>query len=66
VRRAPFKQATLADDDLTVNFAEVTTPDDRVAVVATMPLTRDEVWTPGEPNTMWLFRAGKLVKTLPS
>src|SRR6185369_13316523 len=62
VRQAPFKQATLADEELTVDFAEVTTPNDRVAVIATMPLTRDEVWTAGQPNTLWLFRGGKLVK----
>ena len=31
-----------------------------------MPLTRDETWTAGEPNTMWVFRGGKLVKTLTS
>src|SRR4051812_24591288 len=66
VRKAPFKKATLADEDLAVDFAAVTTPDDRVAVVATMPLTRDETWTGGEPNTMWNFRAGKLVRTLAS
>lgn len=66
VRKAPFKKATLADEDLSVDFAAVTTPHDRVAVVATMPLTRDETWTAGEPNTMWVFRGGKLVKTLPS
>ena len=66
VRKAPFKQATLADEELTVDFAEVTTPNDRVAVIATMPLTRDEVWTAGQPNTLWLFRGGALVKTLPS
>lgn len=66
VRKAPFKQATLADEELTVDFAEVTTPNDRVAVIATMPLTRDEQWTAGQPNTLWLFRGGALVKTLPS
>lgn len=66
VRQAPFKRATLADEDVTVDFAEVTTPHDRVAIVATMPLTRDEVWTAGEPDTMWVFRGGKLVRTLPS
>jgi glutamine amidotransferase len=66
VRQAPFKKATLADEDLTVNFAEVTSPNDRVAVVATMPLTVDENWTVGEPNTMWNFRGGKLVRTLQS
>jgi predicted glutamine amidotransferase len=66
VRQAPFKRATLADEDLTVDFAAVTTPHDRVAVIATMPLTRDEKWTVGEPNTLWVFRGGKLVRTLPS
>jgi glutamine amidotransferase len=64
VRKAPFKRATLADEDVTVDFAEVTTPNDRVAIVATLPLTRDETWTPGEPGTMWVFRDGKLAKTL--
>lgn len=66
VRRAPFKKATLADEDVSVDFAEVTTPHDRVAVVATMPLTRDETWEVGEPGTLWVFRGGKLAATLPS
>jgi glutamine amidotransferase len=66
VRQAPFKKATLADEDLSVDFAEVTTPKDRVAVIATMPLTRDETWTRGTPDTMWVFRGGKLVETLAS
>ena len=66
IRQAPFKRATLADEDIAVDFAEVTTPDDRVAVVATMPLTRDEVWTAGVPNNLWVFRGGKLVRTLAS
>lgn len=66
IRKAPFRRATLADDDLSVDFAELTTPRDRVAVVATTPLTRDETWTPGEPDTLWVFRRGKLTQTLPS
>jgi glutamine amidotransferase len=66
VRKAPFKRATLADEDLSVDFAEVTTPNDRVAVVATMPLTRDETWTAGESGTLWNFKAGKLLRTLAS
>ena len=66
IRQAPFKKATLCDEDFSVDFAEVTTPRDRVAVVATLPLTRDEVWTPGEPDTMWIFRKGRLVRTLAS
>lgn len=65
-RKAPFKKATLADEDISVDFAAVTTPNDRVAVVATMPLTRDESWIQGEPETLWVFRGGRLVKTLAS
>lgn len=66
IRKAPFKQATLADDDLSVNFADVTTPKDRVAVIATQPLTRDEQWTIGVPGQMWVFRKGRLAETLSS
>jgi predicted glutamine amidotransferase len=66
VRQSPFNRATLVDEDLSVDFAEVTTPNDRVAVIATMPLTRDEQWNAGAPNTMWIFRGGRLTKTLAS
>ena len=66
VRKAPFRAATLADDDLRVDFAEVTTPRDRVAVVATAPLTRDETWISGKPNELWVFRGGTLRATLAS
>jgi predicted glutamine amidotransferase len=64
VRRAPFGAATLADDDVRVDFAQVTTPRDRVAVVATAPLTRDERWAIAEPGTLWVFRGGELRATL--
>ena len=45
VRQAPFAQAHLIDQDLTVDFEELTTPDDRVAIIATTPLTDNETWT---------------------
>lgn len=64
VRKAPFRHATLADDDLSVDFSSVTTPHDRVAVVATAPLTRDEAWTAGVPGNMWVFRGGALRATI--
>jgi predicted glutamine amidotransferase len=66
IRKAPFRQATLADDDLSIDFSKVTTKNDRVAVVATAPLTRDEQWTMGEPGTLWVFKGGALRATLPS
>lgn len=66
IRQAPFRKATLADEDVSVDFSKHTTPKDRVAVIATSPLTRDEAWIAGEPNTMWVFRRGKLLQTLAS
>jgi predicted glutamine amidotransferase len=44
VRQHPFCSATLADEDLSVDFAALTSPADRVAVVATEPLTTGEPW----------------------
>jgi predicted glutamine amidotransferase len=64
IRKAPFAKATLADDDLEVDFSRVTTPRDRVAVVATAPLTRDEAWTCGRPGELWVFHKGRLADTL--
>ncbi len=66
IRKAPFKKATLADEDLEIDFSEVTTPRDRVAVIATAPLTVDEVWHHGRPGEMWVFRLGRLAATLSS
>ncbi|MDO5626237.1 MAG: class II glutamine amidotransferase [Pseudomonadota bacterium] len=58
VRQHPFASARLADEDLAVNFAEHTTPDDRVAVVATTPLTSDEAWTHFEAGELKVFVDG--------
>lgn len=57
-RKAPFTTAHLVDEDYTVDFSHVTTPDDRVAVIATVPLTDDEVWTPMHPGDLLMFRDG--------
>jgi glutamine amidotransferase len=60
-RAHPFGHATLSDEDVTVNFAAHTTPDDRVAVVATEPMTRDEAWAPMAAGTLHTFVAGRRV-----
>jgi predicted glutamine amidotransferase len=57
-RRAPFGAATLVDADLTVDFARETTPDDVVTVIATGPLTRDEVWESVPRRSLVAFRDG--------
>ena len=57
-RAHPFGQATLSDDDVTVDFASFTSPHDRVAVVVTEPLTRDEAWQPFSPGEVKVFVDG--------
>lgn len=59
VRQAPFPEAHLVDEDMSVDFAQVTTPNDRVAVIATMPLTDNECWTAMQPGEMILFQDGQ-------
>lgn len=61
VRQAPFKTARLKDQEMTVDFSEVTTHADRVAIIATIPLTNDEEWTVMDRGTIWLFREGDVV-----
>ncbi len=57
-RRPPFGRARLADDDVSVAFARLTTPDDRVAVIATEPLTSDETWRTFAPGELRVFAGG--------
>ncbi|MFO1321213.1 MAG: class II glutamine amidotransferase [Burkholderiales bacterium] len=57
-RRAPFTTAHLVDEDIAVDFNEVTTPDDRVAVIATQPLTDNETWTPMAAGELAVFHHG--------
>jgi predicted glutamine amidotransferase len=66
IRKSPFGEACLADDDVRIDFSTVTTPNDRVAVVATTPLTTNEAWTQGRSGELWVFDRGTLLATLPS
>jgi predicted glutamine amidotransferase len=58
VRQHPFRRASLQDDDVTVDFAELASPRDRVAVVVTEPLTHDETWTAFAPGEIRVFVDG--------
>ncbi|MFT3663655.1 class II glutamine amidotransferase [Piscinibacter sp.] len=61
VREHPFRAARLADEDLSVDFASVTTPADRVAVIVTEPLTRDERWQALAGGELAVFHDGARV-----
>ena len=58
-RRHPFGAATLADEDLSVDFAALTTPRDRVAIVATEPLTSGESWVAFAAGELRVFSGGE-------
>lgn len=58
LRQAPFPVAHLTDEDATVDFNAVADADDRVAVIATTPLTDNEDWTAIPPGTLLAFHDG--------
>ncbi|MDO4433298.1 MAG: class II glutamine amidotransferase [Alysiella sp.] len=62
IRQAPFGEAHLIDDNVAIDFAQITTPNDRVAVIATLPLTHNEQWTQLACNELLMFEDGKPIR----
>ncbi|WP_353152689.1 class II glutamine amidotransferase [Herminiimonas fonticola] len=58
VRQYPFAEAVLCDEDMKVDFSEVTTPSDRVAIIVTEPLTTNETWTQFKLGELKVFIDG--------
>lgn len=58
VRQYPFDTARLSDEDVSVDFSQVTTPNDRVAIIVTQPLTTNERWTAFAAGELKLFIDG--------
>jgi predicted glutamine amidotransferase len=58
-RQHPFGAARLADEDLSVDFGALTQPGDRVAMIATQPLTCDEAWRAFAPGELRVFVDGR-------
>jgi predicted glutamine amidotransferase len=58
VRQHPFGMAHLQDQDMAVNFAEMASLEDRVAVIATEPLTLNEQWTAMSAGELKAFVGG--------
>ncbi len=66
IRQAPFTQAHLNDQDVTVDFSNLTTPEDRVAIIATLPLTDNEEWQPMPAGSLWSFEEGSPALSRPT
>lgn len=58
VRQFPFITASLSDEELSVDFSQLTTPNDRVAIIVTEPLTTNERWTEFSSGEMKVFIDG--------
>jgi predicted glutamine amidotransferase len=58
VRKYPFTTAKLSDEDMLVDFSKVTTPNDRVAIIVTAPLTANETWTQFRQGEFKVFVEG--------
>lgn len=57
-RKAPFGRASLIDCDMQIDFGTETTANDIVTVIATIPLTEDEIWYHLQPDEIKTFVAG--------
>jgi len=58
LRAHPFHQVHLKDEDVTVNLAQLNSPEDRLAIVVTEPLTTDEDWVAMLPGQLMVFVDG--------
>ena len=60
-RRAPFGEAQLIDEDMTVDFKKETSDTDVVTVIATRPLTKNEQWNKMTEGECCVFHFGERV-----
>jgi predicted glutamine amidotransferase len=62
VRQWPFNKAHLVDADMTVDFSQTNRQGDCVAVIATKPLTDNEVWVRLDAGQLIMFENGRAVR----
>ncbi|HDL3431476.1 TPA: class II glutamine amidotransferase, partial [Mannheimia haemolytica] len=59
-RKAPFGKA-LRDDDVSIDFSQYTKITDKVTIIATQPLTKNENWTKMKNGGYVFFKDGDVV-----
>jgi len=64
IRTPPFSMAQLTDVDYSVDFSKCTTAADRVAVIATAPLTTNEKWKEFSRGELVMFNSGLAFSTV--
>ncbi len=58
-RQHPFAAAHLVDHDLVLDLAQANGPGDRMVLIATEPLTRNEPWLPLAPGELRVYGDGE-------
>lgn len=58
-RHYPFGNASLIDNDISIDLAQHNGVDDKMVIVATEPLTRDEAWVPLVRGELCVFVNGE-------
>lgn len=58
LRQPPFTTAKLVDEDYSIDFSKTNTPDNRIAVITTKPLTNEEGWTELRRGDLLVFANG--------
>ena len=65
VREHPFSEVHLRDEDIKVDLAQLNGLEDRLAIVVTEPLTRNENWTRLAPGELVTFVDGSPLPLAP-
>lgn len=60
-RISPFGVKSLKDEDWEIDLAEEKSPGQRGFVIASHPLTKNEVWTDLEMGTLMVLREGRII-----
>ena len=58
MRQAPFGKAHRIDDDGVIDFSDYAKEGDKVNIITTFPLTKDENWTKMENGGFVFFKNG--------
>ncbi|VTR25188.1 putative glutamine amidotransferase [Actinobacillus pleuropneumoniae] len=62
-RKAPFSTA-LRDDDVEIDFSKYTTANDKVTIITTQPLTKNEKWVKMNNGGYAFFKNGDLIEEI--
>ncbi|AWX14529.1 class II glutamine amidotransferase [Mergibacter septicus] len=63
-RKAPFGKAFRVDDNEVIDFNNYAKPDDRVTIITTFPITKNETWTKMEHGGFVLFKNGIKIREI--